>query len=96
MSNGEDLVMRVYVKPTPTISKTQDTVDMVTMEPKKLAAITRRDISICPRIYPVTEAMVAIAVTDAMFLAYGWYGMSNLPQKWKALTEPRNKGKYTV
>jgi len=96
MSNGEDLVMRLGVKPTPTISKQQDTVDMTTLEQKKLEAITRRDITICPRIYPVAEAMVAIAVTDAMFLARGLYAMSRqVGPKWQQLTEPRYKGEYT-
>jgi chorismate synthase len=95
MSNGEDLVMRMAVKPTPTISKEQDTVDMMTMEQKKLAAITRRDISICPRIYPVAEAMVAIAVLDALYLARAWYGVAGLDPKWEGLTAPRHKGDYT-
>jgi chorismate synthase len=94
MSNGEDLVMRVAVKPTPTISKGQDTVDMMTMQEKKLAAITRRDISICPRIYPVAEAMVAIAVLDALYMARAWYGVARLDPKWEGLTAPRNPGQY--
>jgi chorismate synthase len=95
MSNGEDLLIRMAVKPTPTLSVEQDTVDMMTMKEKKLAAITRRDITICPRIYPVAEAMVAIAVTDALFMARGWYGVARLDAKWENLTEPRNKGEYT-
>jgi chorismate synthase len=96
MSDGEDLVIRMAVKPTPTISQSQDTVDMVTMEQKKLEAITRRDISICPRIYPVAEAMVAIAVLDALYLSRAWYGVAKMEAKWQALTEPRHKGEYTV
>jgi len=96
MSNGEDIVFRVYVKPTPTISKGQDTVDMMAMQAKKLAAITRRDITICPRIYPVAEAMAAIAIADSLFLARGWYGLARLDPKWAGLTEPRHKGQYTV
>ena len=96
MSNGEDLVMRLAVKPTPTISKPQDTVDMTTMKAKKLEAITRRDITICPRIYPVAEAMVAIAVTDALFMACAWYGLAHLDSKWQGLTAPRHKGEYTI
>jgi len=96
MSNGEDLVMRLAVKATPTISKQQDTVDMFTLEQKKLEAITRRDISICPRIYPVAEAMVAIAITDALFMARGWFGLAHLDKKWLDLAEPRHKGEYTV
>lgn len=95
MSNGEDLVMRCAIKPTPTISKPQDTVDLVTMEAKRLAAITRRDISLLPRWYPVGEAMVAIAILDAMFMARGWFGIANPGQKWIELTEPRRKGEYT-
>ncbi|HUS47346.1 MAG TPA: chorismate synthase [Phycisphaerae bacterium] len=95
MSNGEDLIIRMGVKPTPTISKQQDTVDMMTMKQKKLDAITRRDISILPRIYPVAEAMVAIAITDALFMARGWYGLAKLDDKWQDLTAPRNKGDYT-
>ena len=95
MSNGEDLVIRMGVKPTPTISKDQDTVNMFTLEEEKLAAITRRDISILPRIYPVAEAMTAIAVTDALFMARGWYGLAHLEAKWEKLAQPRHKGEYT-
>lgn len=95
MSTGEDLVIRMAVKPTPTISKPQDTVDMVTMEAKRLEAVTRRDISICPRIYPVAESMVAIAVVDALFMARAWYGLAHLDPKWENLTQPRHKGEYT-
>lgn len=96
MSNGEDLLVRMGVKPTPTLSVPQSTVDMTTMEAKELEAITRRDITICPRIYPVAESMVAIAVLDALFMARAWYGLSHLDPKWEKLTEPRHKGDYTV
>jgi len=95
MSTGEDLVMRLAVKPTPTISKGQDTVDMMTMQEKKLEAITRRDISLLPRIYAVAEAMIAIAVLDALYLSKAWYGLAHLDPKWEKLTAPRNKGEYT-
>jgi len=95
MSSGEDLLMRVAVKPTPTLSVEQDTVDMLTLKEKKLEAITRRDISLLPRWYPVGEAMVAIAITDALFMARGWYRMASLDPKWEALTKPRNMGEYT-
>jgi len=96
MSNGENLVMRMGVKATPTISKEQRTVDMMTLDEKRLEAITRRDITICPRIYPVAEAMTAIAITDALMMARGWYGLARLEPKWQQLTEPRNKGEYTA
>jgi chorismate synthase len=95
MSNGEDLVIRMGVKPTPTISKKQKTVDMAAMREKELAAVTRRDISICPRIYPVAEAMVAIAVLDALYLSRAWQGLAHLDPKWASLAQPRHKGEYT-
>ena len=83
------------VKPTPTISKPQATVDMVKIEEKQLAAITRRDITLLPRWYPVAEAMSACAVLDALFLANAWYAMNkNVEPKWREMTRPRNKGLY--
>ncbi len=96
MSTGEDIVFRVGVKPTPTISKGQDTVDMTTMEQKKLEAITRRDITLLPRWYPVAEAMTAISIVDGLYMYRGWYGMDKeLDPKWQTMTKPRNKGDYT-
>ncbi|HUT02015.1 MAG TPA: chorismate synthase [Phycisphaerae bacterium] len=96
MSNGEDLLVKMSVKPTPTISKNQKTVDVMTMEEKTLEAITRRDNTILPRIYPVAEAMVSIAILDALYLARGWYAVAKPEQKWIDLTQPRNKGEYTI
>ncbi|MBI5722326.1 MAG: chorismate synthase [Planctomycetes bacterium] len=95
MSNGEDLIFKVFIKPTPTISKPQRTVEMTAMREQELAAITRRDISICPRIYPVAEAMTAIAVLDALYMARAWYGLAHLDPKWETLARPRHEGDYT-
>ena len=96
MATGEDIVVRMAVKATPTISKDQDSVDMVAMKEKTLSAITRRDISLMPRIFPVAEAMMAIAIVDALFLARGWYGVSKMDPKWENLTRARHRGDYTV
>ena len=72
ISNGEEIRIRVAVKPTPTIMIEQETVNM-----RKLKNITRvfksrSDPSLCPRIYPVCEAMVRIAVLDAIMMAGGY------------------------
>ena len=95
MSSGEDIIIKMGVKPTPTISKPQDSVDMIQMKEKKLEAITRRDISILPRIYPVAEAMTAMAILDGLYLTRAWYGVAKLDPKWEDLTKPRHKGEYT-
>jgi chorismate synthase len=76
-TNNEDLIIRIAVKPTPTISIEQDSVDKTVMKEAKLAAITRRDATICPRIYPVAEAMVRVAILDALYLWRGWQGVQN-------------------
>jgi len=91
ISSGEELRLRFSVKPTPTISKEQDSIDMVKGRPAKLAAITRRDITICPRIYPVAEAMVACCVLDAMYMAYGYDYFCRLDPKWKRYGTPRDR-----
>lgn len=95
-STGEDIIFKVFVKATPTISKDQKTVNMMTMEESTLSAITRRDITLLPRWYPCAEAMTAIAVVDGLFMTEAWYGMSDkLDPKWRAMTKPRQTGEYT-
>ncbi len=89
MSNGENIIVRIAVKPTPTISKDQDTVDVHTMEKKKLSAITRRDITLLPRVAPVAEAMVRIALVDSMYMAAAYDSAARLDPHWKEIGRPR-------
>jgi len=63
ISTGEDIVFRVAVKPTSSISKVQKTVDKTGKE-VEIQTIGRHDPSICPRIVPVIEAMAAIVLED--------------------------------
>ena len=87
ISNGEDLVVRLAVKPTSTISKEQDSINMATMEEAKLAAITRRDITICPRIYPVAEAMVRIAILDHLMMVKGLEYFTHIDPRFKEMSK---------
>jgi len=64
ISNGMPIVCRIAVKPTSSIEKEQDTVDVNNMKPAKLKIKGRHDPCICPRIVPVAEAMVAIILVD--------------------------------
>ena len=66
ISSGEPLVLRIAVKPTPSISKEQRTVDMSKMKDTRIMIQGRHDPSIPPRIVPVAEAMVALVVVDMM------------------------------
>jgi len=63
ISNGEDIVLRVAVKPIPSISKEQNTIDK-NGNPVKLKLKGRFDVSAIPRIVPVLEAMVKITIAD--------------------------------
>ncbi len=91
ISNGEDIVMRIAVKATPTISKDQDTIDVYTMEKKKLSAITRRDITLLPRVAPVAEAMIQLALLDGMYMAAAYDTFAKLDPRWKEMGRARHK-----
>jgi chorismate synthase len=63
ISNGEPLIMRVAVKPIPSIHKEQQTVD-IHNQPTTIKVGGRHDISAIPRIVPVCEAMVRLTLAD--------------------------------
>ncbi|MEM5823944.1 MAG: chorismate synthase, partial [Archaeoglobaceae archaeon] len=62
------LVMRIAVKPTPSISRKQRSVDLEKMEEVEISVKGRHDPCIVPRIVPVAEAMVALVLVDCMML----------------------------
>ncbi|HTX44458.1 MAG TPA: chorismate synthase [Methanocella sp.] len=68
ISTGMPIVCRVAVKPTPSISKPQRTVNVKTMEAAVIEIKGRHDPSIVPRAVPVVEAMVALVLADHMLL----------------------------
>jgi len=69
ISNGNDVVFRVAVKPTPSISKPQRTVDLRTGAPAEIRIGGRHDACIALRVPVVIEAVTAIVLADAMRLA---------------------------
>jgi chorismate synthase len=72
LSTGQPIVVKLAVKPTPTIDKPQHTIDKYTMENRKLAAITRRDPTIVARIWPVAENYTAMVILDNLIAHYGY------------------------
>lgn len=75
LSTGQPIVVRLAVKPTPTIDKPQKTIDKYTLENKELAAITRRDPTIVARIWPVAESYTAIVILDHLLAHYGYQAL---------------------
>lgn len=63
ITNGEDLVVRIAIKPTSSISKIQHTVDKKG-RPKELKVKGRHDPCLCPRAVPIAEAMVNLVLVD--------------------------------
>lgn len=63
ISNGDPIIVRAAVKPIPSISLEQDTMNLDN-EPVKIKVGGRHDISAIPRIVPVCEAMVCLALAD--------------------------------
>ncbi len=81
ITNGEDLLIRIAVKPTSTISIAQSTVNMATLEDAELAAITRRDATICGRMCAVAAAMARITVLDHLMMWRGYDAVSGIEHK---------------
>jgi len=64
ISNGMPIVTRVAVKPTPSISIPQKTVNIQKMEETEIKIEGRHDPCICPRLTAVAEAAVAMVLAD--------------------------------
>ena len=66
ISTGAPVMWRMAVKPTPSIGREQQTVDMDAMENAELSVHGRHDPCIVPRAVPVAEAAAALAIWDAL------------------------------
>ena len=75
LTTGQTVVARLAVKPTPTISKDQHTIDKVSREGTVLKAVTRRDPTLVARIWPVAEAFMAVILLDHLMMHIGYQGM---------------------
>lgn len=63
ISTGQDIIMRVAVKPIPSISQEQRTINSE-FKPVTIQIKGRHDVCAIPRINPVCEAMVAVVLVD--------------------------------
>jgi chorismate synthase len=66
VTTGMPLVLRVAVKPTPSIAKAQQSVNLQTGVETKLIIGGRHDVCIVPRAVPVVEAVAACVLMDLM------------------------------
>lgn len=71
ISNGMPIIFRTVIKPTPSISKTQNTINLETLENEELNIVGRHDPCIVHRARIVIDSMVALTLVDLLISTYG-------------------------
>lgn len=69
ITNGNQLRMRVAVRPTPSIGREQQTINIQTGQSSPISVGGRHDACIALRVPPVLEAAVALALADFYLLS---------------------------
>ncbi|MEZ5363777.1 MAG: chorismate synthase [Bryobacterales bacterium] len=70
MTNGQDVVVRGYIKPISTLRQPLESVDLPTRDPAT-AAYERSDVAVAPAAGVIGEAMVAIVLAQACLEKFG-------------------------
>jgi chorismate synthase len=82
ITNGEDLVVRGYLKPISTLRRALRTADMVTKEPVQ-AAYERSDWCVVPAGAVAGEAMVALVLADAFLQKFGGDSLTEMRRNFE-------------
>ncbi len=70
ITNGQDLLVRGFLKPISTLRRPLESVDILTRDPEK-AAYERSDVAVVPAAGVIGEAMVAIVLAQAFIEKFG-------------------------
>jgi chorismate synthase len=81
ITNGQDVVVRGYLKPISTLRKALGTADMVTKEPVQ-AAYERSDWCVVPAAGVAAEAMVALVLADAFLQKFVGDSLSEMQRNF--------------
>jgi len=86
VSNGEDVVVRGYLKPISTLRRPLESVDFRTRQPVK-AAYERADVCVVPAAGVVGEAMVALTLARAAMEKFGGDSLGETLRNFKGYLE---------
>jgi chorismate synthase len=92
MSNGQDIVCRVYHKPISTLGKPLETVDTATRRPAQ-ATVERSDICAVPRAGVISEAMLALVLGQAMTEKFGGDHINEMKRNFSAYIKSQEKSR---
>ena len=86
ISNGEDVVVRGYLKPISTLRRPLGSVSFETREPVK-AAYERSDVCVVPAAGVAAEAMVALAVGRLVVEKFGGDSLKEMERNFNGYCE---------
>jgi len=87
ISNGQPIVVRAAMKPIATTLTPQNTVDLATGT-EAPTRYERSDFCPVPRAVPILEAMVALALADALVEKLGGDSLAEMKPRFEALRKP--------
>ena len=90
MSNGEDIICRVYHKPLSTLGVPVKTVDIASRR-SALTTVERSDICAVPRAGVISEAMLALVLGEAMLEKFGGDHIDEMKRNFNAYIKSQGK-----
>jgi chorismate synthase len=92
MSNGQDIICRVYHKPISTLGRPLETVDIATHQSAP-ATVERSDICAVPRAGVISEAMLALVLGQAMTEKFGGDHINEMKTNFQAYIKSQEKSR---
>lgn len=89
MSNGENIVCRVYHKPISTLGEPVETVDIASRK-SATATVERSDICAVPRAGVISEAMLALVLGEAMIEKFGGDHIAEMKRNFNAYIKEKS------
>ena len=86
MTNGEDILVRGFLKPISTLRRPLESVDFATREPA-LAAYERSDVCVVPAAAVIGEAMVALVLAQAFLEKFGGDSLGETKRNYNGYIE---------